>query len=52
MPFSEEVFTGVTAVFTVVATVIAWYKNNDITDEAKAGTERMRELKEQRKQGK
>ena len=50
LPWSDEqVYEGVTAVFTVAATLWAWYKNNSITEEAKAADEYLRELKERKK---
>lgn len=34
IPFSEdEIYNGVTVLFTVVATLVAWWKDNDITKE-------------------
>ncbi|GIN74043.1 hypothetical protein J14TS2_45180 [Bacillus sp. J14TS2] len=34
IPFSDdEVYNGVTVLFTVIATLIAWWKDNDITKE-------------------
>lgn len=34
IPFSEdEIYNGVTLLFTVIATLIAWWKDNDITKE-------------------
>lgn len=52
LPFeSEEIEMGVTSVFTVAATLWTWYKNNDTTDEARAGTQYMKELKESKKGG-
>ena len=34
IPFSEdEIYNGVTLLFTIVATLIAWWKDNDITKE-------------------
>ncbi|WP_259545025.1 phage holin [Heyndrickxia sp. FSL K6-6286] len=36
LPFSDEdVYNGVTVVFTIVATLIAWFKNNYITHKGK-----------------
>lgn len=52
LPFSDEqVYEGVTAVFTVAASLWAWWKNNSVTKEAKAADEYMRELKERKKNG-
>lgn len=46
LPISnEEIEYGLTAVFTTVATLWAWYKNNSITKEAQEADEYMRELK-------
>lgn len=37
LPFSdEELYTGLTAIFTVAATVWAWWKNNSFTQNALA----------------
>jgi len=34
LPFSEEqIYEGLTAVFTVLATLVAWWKDNDIKKE-------------------
>lgn len=50
MPFTTaEIEAGLSVVFTVIATFVATYKNNDFTPEAKKGTERMRELKADKK---
>lgn len=52
MPFTTaEIEAGVTAVFTVIATLWATWKNNDITPEAHKGSKYMRRLKEKRKDG-
>lgn len=46
IPFtSAEIEAGVTAVFSVAATLWATWKNNDFTPEAKRGTEHMANLK-------
>lgn len=52
-PFSaQEIEVGLSYTFTVISTIWAWYRNNDITEEAQKGTEYMRELKEnKRKKG-
>ena len=40
LPFSdEELYTGLTAVFTVVASAWAWWKNNSFTQNAIAADE-------------
>lgn len=40
LPFSdEELYTGLTAVFTVAATAWAWWKNNSFTKNAIAADE-------------
>jgi len=50
IPFtSAEIEAGVTAVFSVAATLWATWKNNDFTPEAKRGTEHTRNLKESKK---
>ena len=52
LPFSEEqIYEGVSSVALVVIAVWTWYKNNDTTDEARAGTQYMKELKESKKGG-
>jgi len=52
LPFAEEtIYELLTILFTVGASVWAWWKNNSITKEAIAADEFMRELKEQNKQG-
>lgn len=50
LPFSEEeVYAGVTGILTAGVALWTWWKNNDVTDEAKAGTEYMQSLKEAKK---
>lgn len=50
LPFSEEqMFEAVSVVATVVVSIYVWYKNNDVTEEAKAGTEYTHQLKAERK---
>lgn len=50
IPFtSAEIEAGVTAVFSVAATLWATWKNNDFTPEAKRGTEHMENLKASKK---
>ncbi|KRG15625.1 hypothetical protein ACA30_05935 [Virgibacillus soli] len=50
LPFSsEEIELFVTGAFTVVATFIAWWKNNSFTKEAKQADIYMKELKQNRK---
>lgn len=52
LPFAEEtIYELLTILFTVGASVWAWWKNNSVTKEAIAADEFMRELKEQNKQG-
>lgn len=49
-PFTaQEIEVGLSYVFTVVATIWAWWKNNDTTEEAREGTRVMRELKAKNK---
>lgn len=49
-PFtSAEIEAGLSVIFTTVAAIINTYKNNDITPEARKGTEHMRALKAQNK---
>lgn len=40
---------AVSSIVAVVAVIVAWYKNNDVTDEAIAGTEYTKELKAKKK---
>jgi len=50
LPWSEdEIYEGVSAVFTVIAALWAWWKNNSVTEEAQVADEYMRELKERKK---
>lgn len=50
VPFTTaEIETGLSALFTVLASLWAWYKNNDTTPEAREGSAYMRELKAKRK---
>lgn len=53
LPFSEEevehVFAGA---FTVVASLITWWKNNSFTGEAIEADKYMRQLKDEKKQTK
>ena len=52
LPFAEEtIYELLTILFTVGASVWAWWKNNSVTKEAIAADEFMRELKKQNKQG-
>lgn len=47
LPFSdEEIYMGLTAVFTVAATVWAWWKNNSFTQNAIAADEYKAQLDE------
>lgn len=53
LPFeNEELEMGLTAVFTVAATLWNWFKNNSVTKEAKEADEYLAELKEIKKQNK
>ena len=46
LPFSDnQIYEAITAVFTVVASVIAWWKNNSFTQAALKGDEVMNEEK-------
>lgn len=50
IPFSEEeVFEGVSSIALVVVSLWTWYKNNDTTKEAEAGTRKMKQLKQAKK---
>lgn len=50
IPFtSEEIEAGVSVVFSVVATLIATWKNNDFTPEAHRATAHMNALKASKK---
>ena len=47
LPFSEaDVYTGLTSVATIAATIWAWWRNNSFTAEAIAADEYLAELKE------
>jgi len=49
-PFTaQEIEVGLSYAFTAIATLWAWWKNNDVTPEAKAGTAHMKSLKEANK---
>lgn len=49
LPFSEEqIFEAVSSVATVVVAIWTWWKNNDVTDEAKAASAYMQKLKGRR----
>ena len=51
-PFSaQEIELALSYLFTVVATLWAWYKNNSVTEEAQKADEYMRELKAKIKRG-
>lgn len=51
-PFTaQEIEVGLSYIFTVVATLWAWWKNNDVTPEAQEGTRVTRELKAKNKRG-
>lgn len=53
LPFEqEEVEHALTAVFTFIASVATWYKNQDTTGEARAGTAYMKQLKAEKKNNK
>ena len=46
LPFeSEQVEIAVSSVFTVLATLWAWWKNNDVSKEAKQASDYMRSIK-------
>lgn len=46
LPFSQdEMYTGLSCIFTVVASLVAWWKNNSFTKAALQGDVRMNELK-------
>lgn len=46
LPFSDEqVYEAVSSVLTVFVAIYTWYKNNDTTDAAVAGTAVTKELK-------
>lgn len=46
LPFAEdEIYTGLSAVFTVIASVWAWWKNNSFTKEAIKADELLKALK-------
>ncbi|MBM7598457.1 SPP1 family holin [Virgibacillus halotolerans] len=50
LPFeNEELEMGLTAVFTVGATLWNWFKNNSVTKEAKDADEYLKEIKELKK---
>lgn len=52
MPFTtQEIEVGLSYVITVAATLWSWWKNNDITPEAREGTRVTRELKAKNKRG-
>ena len=44
----DVIYQFVTLAFTISASLIAWWKNNDLTPEARAGSAYMRKLKAQR----
>lgn len=46
LPFSDDqVYAGITAIFTVVAAVTAWWKNNSFSEAAIAADGVMKEIK-------
>lgn len=50
LPFtSDEIEHGVTALFTTIITLWAWWKNNSITSEAIEADKYMRQLKDRDK---
>lgn len=52
LPFTPaEIEAGLASLFTVLASLWAWYKNNDTTPEAQQGTRVTRELKAKKKRG-
>lgn len=47
LPFGEDtLYQTVTIIFTLVTSVIAWWKNNSVTKEAKAADIYLKKLKE------
>ena len=49
LPFSEtDVYTGLSAVFTTVTALIAWWKNNSFTYEAIAADVTLKEMRNQK----
>ncbi len=47
LPFGEDaIYQTVTIIFTLVTSVIAWWKNNSVTKEAKAADIYLKKLKE------
>lgn len=48
LPFApDEIESFLTGAFTIVATLIAWWKNNSVTKEAKKADEYLQQLKEE-----
>lgn len=46
LPFSnEDIYSGLTAIFTVAATIWAWWKNNSFTQNAIEADELLKKLK-------
>lgn len=46
LPFSnEDIYSGLTAIFTVAATIWAWWKNNSFTQNAIEADEFLKKLK-------
>ncbi len=49
LPFDDaQVENAVTIVFSVVASLLAWWKNNSLTKEAKEADKYLKELKEKK----
>lgn len=47
LPYSEnEIYEGITAVITVIASLVSWWKNNSFTKEAIMADDYMQKLKE------
>lgn len=52
LPFSdEELYQGVSAVLTVITSLISWWKNNSFTKKARLADEYLKHLKEEEKNG-
>jgi len=53
VPFTAaEIEAGLSTLFTVLATLWTWWKNNDVTPEAKQATKHMQALKAKKKRKK
>ena len=52
LPFDNELLTEViTGLFTIIASISAWWKNNSFTKEARAADELLATMKEAKKEG-